>query len=59
MTKKDETPKKVEVVLLADHTHEGKPRKKGDNIQVTERQRAFLAERKKIAAGDKPVATGK
>lgn len=59
MTDKVQTPKKIEVVLLDKHTHEGKPRKKGDKIMVTDRQRAFLIERKKIAGADKPASQAK
>lgn len=60
MSNKDpKQPKKVEVVLLEKHRHEGRDEQKGAKIWVTDRQRTFLAERKKIATGNKPVTQTK
>jgi hypothetical protein len=50
------TPATVEVVLLKDHTHNGKRLKKDAKIQVTASQRAFLIKRDIIAAeGPEPA----
>ena len=35
-------PELIEVTLGKPHTHAGKPRKVGDKIEVTARQKAFL-----------------
>lgn len=49
MTAKQEEPKKVEVTLTGDHTHEGRKYKKGDKIRVTEKQRDWLIKVGKVA----------
>lgn len=48
---------RTKVTLLKDgHTHEGRERKQGDAIEVTESQRVFLQKREFIA-GDATAAT--
>jgi hypothetical protein len=45
-----EAPPLQEVILLKDgHTHQGRPRKKGDSIHVTAREAEWLAKRELIA----------
>ena len=61
MTKEQSTEptiaQRTKVTLLKDgHTHDGRERKKGDVIEVTERQRVFLQKREFIA-GDNTAAT--
>ncbi|WKE65072.1 hypothetical protein PVT67_15625 [Gallaecimonas kandeliae] len=48
-------PATVEVVLLKDHKHGGKPFKKGATITVTAAQRQFLIERDIIAKNSPAV----
>lgn len=43
-------PKLVEVVLTGAHKHAGKSYAAGDKIQVSEPERAWLIEQKKVAA---------
>lgn len=51
------TAPRTKVTLLKDGlTHDGRERKKGDEIEVTERQRVFLQKREFIA-GDATAAT--
>lgn len=63
MTKTEDTKAPtVKVTLLKDgHIHQGKPCKQGDEIDVTERQKAFLAKRDLIdaSAGTKTTTTAK
>ena len=48
---------RTKVTLLKDgHTHDGRERKQGDEIEVTASQRAFLQKREFIA-GDATAAT--
>lgn len=42
--------KTVTVTLIKAHTHRGKGREPGEQIEVTEAQRSWLLERKVIAA---------
>ncbi|PHR68503.1 hypothetical protein [Alcanivorax sp.] len=52
--------KTVKVTLAKPHTHAGKPRKEGAEIEVTPRQAQWLAERGTIktgAGGYQPVKT--
>lgn len=46
----------VEVTLIKPHRHGGDDHPVGAKLRVTESQRAFLAERKKIAAPAEPKA---
>jgi len=50
VTAKQAGPKEVEVTLIGDHTHKGKPYKAKAKIMVTEKQRDWLIERGKVAA---------
>ena len=61
MTKEQSTEptiaQRTKVTLLKDgHTHDGRERKKGDVIEVTDSQRVFLQKREFIA-GDATEAT--
>ncbi|MCO1335469.1 hypothetical protein MO867_14110 [Microbulbifer sp. OS29] len=53
MTDKKTAPKRVKVTLIEAHTHRGRPFKEGDEIEVTESQRDWLIEHKKVAASGK------
>ncbi len=46
--KTEETPKRVEVTLIAPHEHRGQPHDAGDKIEVTERQAEWLKQQGKI-----------
>lgn len=51
-TQKKATAKPVEreeVTLIDRHTHGGEPKKKGDKIRVTPRQKQWLIDHKKVA----------
>ncbi|MCJ1887420.1 hypothetical protein LNN38_21345 [Pseudomonas sp. LA21] len=44
----EKTVQLVEVVLTGEHIHKGVPKQKGDKIEVTERQKAFLQQAGKV-----------
>ena len=51
---------RTKVTLLKDgHTHDGRERKQGDEIEVTARQREFLQKREFIAADATAATTAK
>lgn len=51
--KKPKSPPLIEVTVIAEnHTHEGKPVKKGNKIRVTAEQRTWLANNKIIEVND-------
>lgn len=54
---KAEEPKTEKVKLIADHTHCDKPCKAGDEIEVTEREKAWLIRHEKVADPAKPATT--
>ncbi|WP_445364396.1 hypothetical protein ACJJIQ_09045 [Microbulbifer sp. ANSA003] len=53
MTAKQTAAKRVKVTLIEAHTHRGRPCEKGEKIEVTENQRDWLIQHKKVAAPGK------
>lgn len=49
--------KTEKVKLIADHTHRDKPCKADDEIEVTEREKAWLIRHEKVADPAKPATT--